>query len=186
MTQNETSGKQLFEWIETDPQHTGVYLCRIENNEGGHDERRIGYMGRWILNEGDKVLGWLSPTQPSTGKQLPTDEEIQAFYSEWLETPKMSSVQDLLTEFAKWLRSYEGRGEDKWISVDTPPKEGGRYWCYVKAIGDLGVSYYQWNCSYHERENRWSDRGLIGNVTHWQPLPAAPISRGENKENDKM
>lgn len=116
MTQNQ-SGKQLFEWVETDPQHTGVYLCRIENNEGEHDERRVGYMGRWILNEGDKVLGWLSPAQPSTGKQLPTDEEIDYEAREY-EGGSFTELADGFTQGAKWMRERAQGESDKWIRVE--------------------------------------------------------------------
>lgn len=67
--------------------------------------------------------------------------------------------------------------EDKWISVeDELPKESGRYWCYVEHQTDLGLSHFQWNCSYNEISKTFSDRYLTDGerVTHWQPLPKAP------------
>jgi len=61
----------------------------------------------------------------------------------------------------------------KWVSVDTPPDEGGRYWCYVEYQSDLGKSAYQWNCAYNNDFNMFStDSGH--SVTHWQPLPDPP------------
>jgi hypothetical protein len=60
----------------------------------------------------------------------------------------------------------------EWISVeDEEPTEGGRYWCYVEEQTSLGLSGYQWNCSWHE------DRGFVsdGEVTYWMPLPKPPI-----------
>jgi hypothetical protein len=62
-----------------------------------------------------------------------------------------------------------------WVSVETPPKESGRYWCYVEEVNDLGISHYQWNCSYNVGENRWSDQDhFFVTVTHWMPLPSPP------------
>ena len=47
----------------------------------------------------------------------------------------------------------------EWISIkDRLPKEGGRYWCYLEHQNDLGLSNFQWNCSYNENEKRFSDR----------------------------
>lgn len=71
----------------------------------------------------------------------------------------------------------EAQGE--WISVkDRLPEEGGRYWCYVRDINSLGKSHFQWNCSYHEIEKRFSDRYLTNGekVTHWQSLPSPPTN----------
>ena len=65
--------------------------------------------------------------------------------------------------------------EDSWISVeDRLPEEGGRYWCYVEEITDLGISHYQWNCYYHPTDKSWSDRFVPMYVTHWRPLPEPP------------
>lgn len=61
-----------------------------------------------------------------------------------------------------------------WNSVDIPPTESGRYWCYIEEVTDLGLSHYQWNCSYNVGENRWGGEALSGRVTHWMPLPEPP------------
>lgn len=74
-----------------------------------------------------------------------------------------------------WQEVFEN--ESPWISVkDRLPEEGGRYWCYVKEINDLGISYYQWNCSYHEIEKMWAEdkSNIVPFVTHWMPLPEPP------------
>lgn len=62
-----------------------------------------------------------------------------------------------------------------WISVkEQLPNEGGRYWCYVKELSDLGFSHYQWNCSWNEFTGVWGvDVG--GVVTHWRHLPPPPM-----------
>jgi hypothetical protein len=77
-----------------------------------------------------------------------------------------------MIEFADWMLEQR-----KWVSVqDRLPEEGGRYWCYVKDINELGTSYFQWNCAYNEKEKRFSDSTLTNgeNVTHWQPLSEPP------------
>ena len=56
----------------------------------------------------------------------------------------------------------------------NPPKEGGRYWCVVEEQYDLGKSHFQWNCSYHEVEKRWSDNLKHYNVIWWTELPKIP------------
>lgn len=65
------------------------------------------------------------------------------------------------------------KAEREWISVEIElPKESGRYWCYIEEVNDLGISHYQWNCSYNVGNNRWSDQDhFFVNVTHWMPLP---------------
>lgn len=67
-------------------------------------------------------------------------------------------------------------GGDGWIRVETPPIESNRYWCYVKELGDLGWSYYQWNCYYDKQDNEWRDNMKKVYVTHWQPLPTPPTT----------
>lgn len=90
-------------------------------------------------------------------------------------------LQDIVCEYELSREEYKAKDAQEpvpgdWISVeDGLPEEGGRYWCYVEEINDLGISHFQWNCSYHEVEKRFSDRSLNGGkVTHWQPLPAPP------------
>ena len=56
-----------------------------------------------------------------------------------------------------------------------PPKEGGRYWCLVEEQNDLGKSHFQWNCSYHEIEKRWSDNHENYNVIYWTELAPMPF-----------
>lgn len=55
-----------------------------------------------------------------------------------------------------------------------PPKEGGRYWCVVREVNDLGISHYQWNCAYNPEE-RWSSNALRKDVVLWTELPQMPI-----------
>ena len=71
----------------------------------------------------------------------------------------------------------ENRPEEEWISVeDRLPDEGGRYWCYVREVTDLGVSHFQWNCCYNEDTKTFTDSTLTNgeNITHWMPLPEPP------------
>ena len=72
-----------------------------------------------------------------------------------------------------WQAAKATPSVPQWIPVSEPPKEAGRYWCYVEYQTCLGLSHYQWNCSWDGKE-WWCGDGLIGEVTHWMPLPAAP------------
>lgn len=62
----------------------------------------------------------------------------------------------------------------QWIKASEPPKESGRYWCFVEELTDLGFSYYQWNCAYSAEDNTWSDNFQPKHVTHWMPLAKWP------------
>ena len=70
-----------------------------------------------------------------------------------------------------------------WTSVkDKLPKEIGRYLCYVEEMSDLGVSHYQWNCSYGyvgKHKTFITDNGGI--VTHWMKLPDPPSQSNTTK-----
>ena len=55
------------------------------------------------------------------------------------------------------------------------PKEGGRYWCLVREVDDLGISYYQWNCNYNENEKRWASNAFRKDVVFWTELAPRPI-----------
>jgi hypothetical protein len=62
-----------------------------------------------------------------------------------------------------------------WKNAKTnPPKEGNRYWCLIEEQNDLGKSYFQWNCSYHNIEKRWSDNHEDYNVIYWTELAPIP------------
>jgi len=57
-----------------------------------------------------------------------------------------------------------------------PPKEGGRYWCIVREINDLGTSYFQWNCAYNpDNLYKWSSNALSHNVIWWTELAPFPF-----------
>jgi hypothetical protein len=60
-------------------------------------------------------------------------------------------------------------------AILEPPKEGGRYWCLIEEQNDLGKSHFQWNCSYHETEKRWSDNQESYNVIYWTELAPMPF-----------
>lgn len=78
-----------------------------------------------------------------------------------------------------FINGYKSALEQSpWVSVETPPRESGRYWCYVEEVNDLGISHFQWNCAYSANENRWSDDGRI---THWQPLSSPPKTETDGK-----
>jgi hypothetical protein len=93
-----------------------------------------------------------------------------------LTTKHIALMSDCISEYiAQHQPPVEAERGDGWISVDDQlPTEGGRYWCYVEEVNSLGVSHFQWNCFYHEKEKRWSDNFVSFNVTHWRKLPDPP------------
>jgi len=85
-------------------------------------------------------------------------------------------------EELEWKLKNVTKEFDDWIYVnDRLPDEGGRYWCYVEHLTDLGFSYFQWNCAYNENEKRFSDNTLIDveRVTYWRKLPEPPKQQKE-------
>lgn len=64
-----------------------------------------------------------------------------------------------------------------WKNAETnPPKEVGRYWCLVRDINDLGISYYQWNCAYNPNATpRWTSNALRKDVIWWTELAPRPF-----------
>jgi len=66
-----------------------------------------------------------------------------------------------------------------WKNVDKElPKEGGRYWCIVREVNDLGTSYYQWNCAYDPEATwtgKWSSNALRKDVIWWTELAPRPF-----------
>lgn len=84
-------------------------------------------------------------------------------------------LRDRITTTLKLVDSSSDSGAG-WIPVSSPPKEGGRYWCYCEEVGCLGTSYFQWNCSYNPSDGCFSDNCNYIKVTHWMPLPTAPTT----------
>jgi hypothetical protein len=75
----------------------------------------------------------------------------------------------------KWYREQMGE-QDDWIDCkDRLPEESDRYWCYCQEQNDLGLSHFQWNCYFDSIAKIWLDRQEFMSVTHWQPLPTAPL-----------
>ena len=66
-----------------------------------------------------------------------------------------------------------------WKNAETePPKEVGRYWCIVREVNDLGVSYYQWNCAYNPNDTtKWTEDhlNLRVDVIWWTELAPRPF-----------
>ena len=57
-----------------------------------------------------------------------------------------------------------------------PPIEGGRYWCVVRVVDDLGISHYQWNCAYNpETTTKWTSDAIRRDVVLWTELPQMPV-----------
>lgn len=93
---------------------------------------------------------------------------------------KWKQAKDKIVEWLDESGQSQPGGEE-WISVDDRlPTEGGRYWCYVEEITDLGHGYFQWNCAYNQNGRLFTDKSLCNGerITHWRPLPEAPKSEG--------
>ena len=76
----------------------------------------------------------------------------------------------------EWHRLATNGG---WINARTsPPLEGGRYWCVISEVNDLGTSHYQWNCEFNEMESIWRDEKSKVNVVYWMPLMPYPFLIG--------
>jgi hypothetical protein len=72
-----------------------------------------------------------------------------------------------------YKKAYISGYEDamKWVSVETPPKESGRYWCYV--IGRNNQRDRQRTADYYAESNKWL-RVKKERVAFWMPLPPPP------------
>ncbi|WP_368919635.1 DUF551 domain-containing protein [Providencia vermicola] len=74
--------------------------------------------------------------------------------------------EEVLMQITNWVKCSE-----------RVPEEPGRYLCYVEEVNSLGISHYQWNCSWNGVCFR--DDSLSGRVTHWMPLPPPPMLEDE-------
>lgn len=103
------------------------------------------------------------------GKGVQTPEEILNANPDLLHLPQFFNLHAVVAA----MHEYAPQFEQKWISEKTPPKESGRYWCYLDEVNDLGIAHYQWNCSYSVEDNSWG--GTDGNrVRFWTALLNPP------------
>lgn len=148
------------------------------------DERNLGYIDR------GRETAYLWGKQNSEAGDVPlyrhAQQPVVPPMQHWEELcrehPDMS-IGDAIIRAAWWnhcraamLQSGNSPAQNPgWIPVSEQlPEECGRYWCYVEEQTDLGKSHYQWNCSWNG-ERWWVEGEDGGIVTHWMPLPAAPL-----------
>ena len=82
----------------------------------------------------------------------------------------------------KELHFAEFSSQDKWVSVETPPKEHGKlYLCYQPIDAEDFKFIILWFDKMTSKFRGWSDEfenrdedGDFRSVTHWQELPALP------------
>lgn len=79
----------------------------------------------------------------------------------------------IVKEVEEWHKMATNGGWNRYVI--NPPKESGRYLCIVHEQGDLGESYYQWNCSYNSESKQWSDNLEVKTVLYWMPLLSMPF-----------
>lgn len=97
-------------------------------------------------------------------------------YPDSVMTMTLSNLENILIRYEAALSEKE----DGWVDVnDRLPELGGRYWCYVQEVGDLGISGFQWNCCYHDDTKSWTDNFVNMHVTHWRPLPLPPTKTNQ-------
>lgn len=114
-----------------------------------------------------------------------TAEEI--LISEYLEEVKDIPVSGLPLFSANDCRILMSRfaefsSQDKWVSVETPPKEHGKlYLCYQPIDAEDFKFIILWFDKMTSKFRGWSDEfenrdedGDFRSVTHWQELPALP------------
>lgn len=183
-TQNQ-SGKQLFEWVKasvTPPPEDGDYSIRSISTStidtSWYQRSRNEFTDASILFDD---LEWLSPAQPSTGKQLPTDEEIkQHAHSLFPEDPDDDMIERVFqnrlehgfVKGAKWMRERAQGESDKWIRVEDERKPEPNVYVLVHYYNGYEIAEYR------ERDNTFRiGYDLVRNVTHWQPLPNAPTNK---------
>jgi len=76
-----------------------------------------------------------------------------------------------------WSAASLAPVQDGWISVDTSPQTPGEYLCSTNLVPHI-IMYFEdevW-----DGDLRGTDK-VREQVTHWQPLPAAPLSSKETK-----
>lgn len=122
-----------------------------------------------VIQSQQELLASMGETNKQMGKKLLAIQNI-IIDNEYSSSEKTEQIRNILTPTIETLY----KAEDKWISAETLPKEGGRYWCFITEINDLGKSSFQWNCYYDDRDKTFRDSHQIMNVTHWMPLPIPP------------
>ena len=124
-------------------------------------------------SQGEALKEYIQDLNTMTEEQ---NSEIQKRFNQVLEE-ELSKPEN--KEFlGKWNENGSIKEEKKnptftltWKNAENElPKEGGRYWCIVGEVNDLGVSYYQWNCVYTPNEG-WSEVGVVW----WTELAPYPF-----------
>lgn len=202
MTQNETSGKQLFEWVKGLPDFSRIFKDRVGNFKyqtpiisGNKLITATGIIDQECLydQDGDLIedsdnIQWLSPAQASTGKQLPTDEEIEEMAKNRLPDALVDKI--VRTGYIigmKIMRSLAQGDADNWIRVEERlPEIGEEVIVYCPGSERKPVTALSRLIRYEGATNFYWDNYYGGSfthiqeaVTHWQPLPNAPITNNQ-------
>ncbi len=114
------------------------------------------------------VLNSIKVTFPEISYTKEINDILGQLSNKNIEEVKSKLQQDIV------LSNLSFKGTWKNAKIN-PPSEDGRYWVLVEEVNDLGISYFQWNCSYHEFEKRWSDNLKNYNVIWWTELAPLPF-----------
>lgn len=139
-----------------------------------YDNNRLKGEVEGLRTAGDEASGYIEFLDVQNNRLRKMLSDICEKACAGTEIEKM--IVEFFNEINTERESAAGR-EDDWIDVnDSLPEESGRYWCYVEHLGDLGFSYFQWNCDYNSQLQRFSDMTLKNGerITHWRPLAKPP------------
>lgn len=152
-------------WVKADtkPKHNVGVLVFIPGEDNHITSGMWDVSNEWVLLDEyrtpeEEVTHWMPlPEFPEgyTWNEIPDDlvDALKKVAKEELGKLTQSRADFIREANNRDLDESAAAREEDWISVDERlPEEGGRYWCYMRDINDLGASYFQWNCAYNANE----------------------------------
>lgn len=74
------------------------------------------------------------------------------------------------------------KAERTWMPIESAPKDGTRILIWIEHEPKLGhlpeYSHAAIGAWTNHNKGGWTWMGILGNVTHWQPLPSPPVAPG--------
>lgn len=154
------------------------------NGHALHSENNGRYGNETVRNWWE---GWQARAQPAQAVPLLTDEEIQ---TAWVEHGlDECAAEDFARAIEQAVRAKLGVAVPQWLPIETAPKDGSIFLCWVTAERDgetdEGQQYAQdvsqadfgWWVPGENRDYFDCGCGQIGDrqhITHWMPLPPPP------------
>ena len=183
---------QMFAEIKLEKNQEGVYIKDIEylrNSDTGKltknakEAKKLMKKGARLVPAGfGTVVGEEIHDYKMTGVFLTMDPANYKL-PEGINPEELNLTPEDVMEI-KQLNGWISKEDSPWTDVKNPPKESGRYWCYIEEQNYLGPSHYQGNCSYNKEDNIWSDNLESKKVTHWMPLIDPPSNSFGSDDTD--